>query len=176
MRTLLARLATVLLFAIPGAGHAQVALEYAIKATYLYKFAPFVEWPPTSFESPTAALNICIVGADPFGATLDQAAAGQRAAEHPIAIRRLASPAAGCQIMFVAGPADVIAPVLDAIRGTPVLTVTDAPSGASTHGIINFVVEANHVRFDIDDEAAARNGLVISSKLLRLARAVRQRP
>lgn len=43
------------------------------------------------------------------------------------------------------------------------------------HGVISFVIEANHVRFDIDDAEAGQDGLVISSKLLGLAHAVRQR-
>jgi hypothetical protein len=55
----------------------------------------------------------------------------------------------------------------------PVMTVTD--SGMRAHGIISFVVIDNHVRFDIDDDAARRVGLSISSKLLTLAHAVRHR-
>ena len=55
----------------------------------------------------------------------------------------------------------------------PMLTVTD--SNAPKPGVIAFVVEHNHVRFDIDDAAAARDGLVISSKLLGLARNVKPR-
>jgi len=56
--------------------HAQDSLETAVKATYLYKFAPFVTWPqrPGPFV-------ICVVGRDPFGPVLDQAVAGQRAGE-----------------------------------------------------------------------------------------------
>jgi hypothetical protein len=53
------------------------------------------------------------------------------------------------------------------------VTVTD--SGLSVHGMISFVIENNHVRFDIDDAMAAEGGLVISSKLLGLAHAVKMR-
>jgi hypothetical protein len=59
------------------------------------------------------------------------------------------------------------------MRGRPVVTVTD--SGLSVHGMISFVIENNHVRFDIDDALAAEGGLVISSKLLGLAHAVKMR-
>jgi hypothetical protein len=41
--------------------------------------------------------------------------------------------------------------------------------------MISFVIEANHVRFDIDDASAAQGGVVISSKLLSLAHAVKSR-
>jgi hypothetical protein len=55
-----------------------------------------------------------------------------------------------------------------------VLTVTDSGAGGGA-GIIDFVVRDNRVRFDINDEAAAQNGLVISSKLLNLALNVKPR-
>ncbi len=51
----------------------------------------------------------------------------------------------------------------------PVLTVTDLPAGAAHKGIINFVVEDNHVRFEIDNRAANESGLRISSQLMALA-------
>jgi hypothetical protein len=153
---------------------AATSLEIAVKATFLYKFAPFVQWPAGAFDSPSASINICVVGQDPFGATLDQAIYGQRIAGRPIALYRLAAPGARCHIAFIGGSEQFVAQTLDALRGSPVLTVTDA--GAPTaRGIINFAIVGRHVRFDIDEEAAARNGLTISSKLLSLARSVRPR-
>jgi hypothetical protein len=41
--------------------------------------------------------------------------------------------------------------------------------------MISFVVVGNRVRFDIDDALAAQGGISISSKLLGLARTVKQR-
>jgi hypothetical protein len=55
------------------------------------------------------------------------------------------------------------------VKGTPTLTVTDSAIG-STAGIVHFVIVNDRVSFDIDNVAAERNGLVISSKLLALAR------
>ena len=175
MRALFAGMSAAIAFAAAGSAIAQIPLELAIKATYLYKFAPFVEWPAATFYAPAAPINICVVGADPFGPTLDQAVAGQRLATHPIAIRRVADAAPECQIAFIAGADTFVARALKAFQGQPVLTVTDVAPDAAVHGIINFVTDAHHVRFDIDDEAAAANGLTVSSKLLTLARAVRPR-
>jgi hypothetical protein len=42
--------------------------------------------------------------------------------------------------------------------------------------MINFIVADNRVRFEIDEAAARRNGLQISSKLLSLAASVRPAP
>jgi hypothetical protein len=73
------------------------------------------------------------------------------------------------------GPSDpaVTEGTLDSVKDKPVVTVTD--SGLKARGVISFLIDANHVRFDIDNGAAARNGIVISSKLLSLAHAVKQR-
>lgn len=67
------------------------------------------------------------------------------------------------------------AEVVAALQGAPVLTVTDAPQGDATGGVINFVLIDGRVRFDIDQRAAQDNHLVISSKLLGLAVRVRNR-
>lgn len=152
-------------------------LEYAVKATYLYKFAPFIEWPAAAFETPASPFVICVAGTDPFGSVLDQAAQNQKISTHPVVIRRLADGAsAGCHVLYIASsPTQGIAQLLDAARNTPVLTVTDTASKDPARGIVHFVLDNNHVRFDIDDAAAKANGLVISSKLLTLAHAVRPR-
>jgi hypothetical protein len=161
-----------------GAAAAQPALEYAVKATYLYKFGPFVEWPAEALATPDSPFTLCIAGHDPFGMVLDQAVIGQQVNGHPIAIRRMGVVTAnsGCQVLFLGGsPEQSIGAGLIAVRGSPVLTVTDAQGLIAPHGIIDFVIVENHVRFSIDDAAAAANGLAISSQLLSLAQSVRPR-
>ena len=175
MRTVRRIVLTLAAVMFTGPVWAEGGIEIELKATFLYKFAPFVEWPAGAFVSPSAPFNICVVGADPFGPLLDQAVAHQTMGDHPIALRRLAVAGPGCHIAYLGGAEAFVAQSVSQFRGSPVLTVTDVQPGASAHGIINFVVESNHVRFDIDDAAAAENRLVISSKLLRLARAMRPR-
>ena len=154
-------------------GHAQAgATESAVKATYLYKFAPFVEWPTSAFASPSSPFYLCVMADDPFGAVLDQAASGQRVDEHPVAVRRLrgADGAAGCHILYLGAAAKATNGALRNLRGTPVLTVSDQTDPGA---IIRFVVKDGRVRFEIDTAAATANGVMISSKLLSLAVAVR---
>jgi hypothetical protein len=152
-------------------------VELAIKATYLYKFPPFVEWPANALP-PGGYFTICIVGNDPFGAVLDQAVIGQQIKDRPILLRRMGifNLEAGCQIVYATGSAVEPVPIiLAALRGRPVLSVTDSEREGQPRGILNFVIADNRVRFEIDDQAAAESGLVISSKLLSLAIRVRPR-
>ena len=164
-----------LAFSMPARG--EPSLEYAVKAAYLPKFTPFITWPEGTFVSTTAPVNICVLGTDPFAGKLDQEAGTQNAGERPVAVRHMAQidPQASCQLIFLGDGNDpaLVESALDAVKGRPVVTVTD--SGLRPHGVISFVIEANHVRFDIDDAEATRDGLVISSKLLGLAHAVRLR-
>lgn len=160
---------------VPAA--AEPTLEYAVKAAYLPKFVPFITWPDSAFASPTAPVTICVLGANPFDGKLEQAAQATKAGARAIVVRRMGGPdpQVSCQLVFLGSDADpaMAATTLDTTRGRPVVTVTD--SGLKLHGVISFVIEANHVRFDIDDAAAAQSGLTISSKLLGLAHAVKQR-
>jgi hypothetical protein len=151
-----------------GAWAADLPLEEAVKASYLYKFAPFVQWPPVAFDSATAPLTICIGGQDPFGAALDEAVRGQRVNGHPIVVRRIEAIRAGltCHILFVGG--GNAEAMLRAVAGEPVLTVTDRSRGV-TGGMIQFVTTTGRVRFMVDLGTAQNSGIAISSKLLGLA-------
>jgi hypothetical protein len=158
-----------------GAADADGSIEYAVKGAYLYKMLPFVEWPATVFPAPNSPVTICIVGHDPFGAALDKAVADQHVGAHPIAVHRNAAPGdTTCQAVFISFAGDGTGvQALQAFDGRPVLTVTD--SGGPAQGIVSFVIDRNHVRFDINDAEAGRDGLTISSKLLSLARKVQPR-
>jgi hypothetical protein len=161
-------IAALLVTDVDDAALAATSLEYAIKATYLLKLPPFVEWPGTL----PPAFNICIVGRDPFGDLLQRAAAGQTIDGRPVQVQVLGMVAgpSGCQAMYIAGSdAQSVAAALSQVRGQPVLTVTDGQRDPAAMGIINFVIDEDRVRFDIDDAAASASGLRISSKLLSIA-------
>ncbi|MBP7648739.1 MAG: YfiR family protein [Phenylobacterium sp.] len=162
--------AAVLSVSTGAAACAAGSLEAPVKATYLYKLVPFVEWPAATFASPTQPVVLCLLGGDPFGAVLDQAVRGQKIGARAIVVHRLAraEKAAGCHVLYLPAPrAPAAAEALQSAHGAPVLTVTDQADGAG--GIVNFVLRDNRVRFTINSRAAAENGLTISSKLLNLA-------
>ena len=174
-----ARLAALLVMGLGAVApaRAEPSLELAVKATYLYKLAPFVSWPNAGWSTSNAPLVICVQGADPFGPLLDQATAGQAVGTHPVMVKRVArlEPDVGCQIAYVAGgAAQSKAQALQAVEGAPVLTVTDEARGAPGRGIVHLLLDGGRVRFSIDAGQADRNGVAISSKLLALAVAVKR--
>ena len=118
---------------------------------------------------------LCVLGSDPFGAVLDNAARSQTVDGRRIAVRRIASPASvdGCHLAFVTGSRTAsTSQLLAALARKPVLTVTNSGNGGS-RGIIHFSIVGGRVRFFIDQTSAERRGMSISSRLLALAVGVR---
>lgn len=148
------------------------APEYALKAAFLFNFAKFVEWPASAFAGERAPLTVCVYGEDPFGATLDAVVQGERVGERSFLVQRPDSvdDLGECHVLFVSrSEKDRLRDVMAEVEGKPVLTVADTDGFLRAGGVINFILEGSKVRFLIDQEAAGRSGLRISSKLMRLA-------
>jgi YfiR/HmsC-like len=168
----------ICVFQLPPAMMLQTktASEYEIKAAFLYNFAKFVEWPPSVFTDSKQPFNICVLGSDPFGRSLDDAVLGKVVANHPVSLvrARQIQELPDCHILFIAGSQRSPLPeILGKLRGKNVLIVGETEDFASSGGTIQFVLEGNHIRFAINPDAAERAGLKISSKLLALAVVVR---
>lgn len=173
------RMAAVLLAAALLAGPVRAArspekdAEYGVKAAFLYNFAKFVDWPPSAF--PERRFNLCILGDDPFGHLLDDIVANDSVDGRPIAVQRGARLAdlPSCHILFVGRlEHERRHDVLATLRGAAVLTVGDADGFLADGGMVNFFLEANKVRFEVDRAAVDKSPLKLSSKLLRVARLV----
>lgn len=160
--------------AVPGPAPArstEPSLEYAVKANYLYKFTPFIEWPPAAFAAPVGTFNLCVAGRDPFGPLIDQVVRERRVGDHPVSVVRLSTVAKGapCHMLFL-GRSRHQTPqqMLAAVAGQPVLTIADHDLKVSG-AMIQFVIVQGRVRFQIQVKDAQANGLTFSSKLLALS-------
>ena len=159
-----------------GAAAAQrtATAEDDIKAAFLFNFTQFVEWPGAALAA-AAPFRICVVADPAFAAAVDRTISGESVGGHPIARTSPASPdaARGCQILFVGRQeGERLERWMAAVKGTPVLVVGESRAAFEHGAHINFVVENNRVKFDVNKDGATRAGLTISSKLLRVARTV----
>ncbi len=161
-------------------GDTSESSEYLIKAGFIYNFAKLVEWPATAFPQPDSPIVIGILGNDPFGATLDRIVADKKISGRVISVKRVKwgkdfKELKDCNILFVSSSEkEHIDSVVEAMKGLPILTIGDAPGFAKRGGIINFTLEDNKVRFEVNVEAAKHADLTISSRLLTLAKIVQQ--
>ncbi|HVW10404.1 MAG TPA: YfiR family protein [Bryobacteraceae bacterium] len=154
--------------------------EYQLKAEYLTDFGRFVKkWGNRPMPGPDESFDICVLGQDPFGQSLDTAVRGDNIAGAPLVVRRIgrAADAAGCRILYIADSESGELPgILAALGASPVLTVADIPDFVRHGGMIEFVLDGNRVKFEINLAVTQRAGLNLSSELLKVARLVRRTP
>ena len=150
--------------------------EYELKAAMLFRLTRFVEWPATAYADAQGPTVLCILGRDPFGDSLTTIASNQAAGGRPVQVRRIASnkEIRGCHVVYISSSERKnIAQVLGALKGTSVLTVGEMAQFAARGGMIQFSLEEKQVRFEVNLEAASEADLKISSRLLVLARVVK---
>ncbi len=164
-------------FAWSWQGDGFINREYPLKALFLYNFGGYVEWPEEAFGDAQQPFVIGVLGTAPLDTMLHEIAATKTIAGRRIEIRSFASAESvgPCQILFVARnvSASQSRQVIERLRGLPVLTVGDTAGFAKQGGCVNFYIESNKIRFEVNLEAARQQHLKISAKLLALARIVK---
>jgi hypothetical protein len=102
--------------------------ETKLMAVYLVKFLQFVDWPSDIFPASDSSITIAVLGTDPFGNVLDQAAEGETVNHRVLHVRRCKTLAetADCQVVFVSDSERAHFPhLLSELKGRKVLTVSD---------------------------------------------------
>jgi hypothetical protein len=159
-----------------SADESGLSREYTIKAAYLYNFARYVQWRADAFRSDQDPFVIGVLGTDPLGDDLDRIAQAKQIEARKIVVYRFPSPDKyrPCHIFFVPRTVEPRQQIetIGRLRNSPVLLIGETPGFAERGGTINFFIEQNKVRFEINQQAAKRAGLKISAKLLSLAKLV----
>lgn len=152
---------------------AHAAEEYEVKAAFLLNFTKFVAWPPDAFATARSPLAVCVFGEDPFGNALDEMVRGEAVNGHAVTVQRIrrAPESKACQVLYFARLGREAEKIL-ADAGPGVLTVGEGDKFLQQGGMIAFVVEDRRVRFDINQNAAAKAMLMVSSRLMMVARTV----
>jgi len=159
-----------------AAGQEDSTGEYELKAAMLYNLTRFIEWPPSAFPDPQDPIILCILGRDPFGSSLTSIVSQQTVNGRPVLIRHSHNDkdVGGCHVLYISSSErKTTAQIFSTLKGSGVLTVGEMAQFAARGGMIQFSLEDQQVRFDINLEAASRAGLKISSRLLLLARIVK---
>ncbi len=178
MNRLLAFFAALVLLvaALPVVAAAQGSdEERLLKAAYIYNFAKFTRW-PGSEGGAGSSLHLCLIGEDPLAVELERLS-GKRVGEKRLEIKRIAQAAAPgeCHILYVARSLQHgFQQYVTAQASTGVLTVSEISGFARAGGVIELFPEGDRVRFLVNLDAAQGAGLLLSSRLLNLARILGQ--
>lgn len=160
-----------LLWALPITPVSADIPEYNLKATFLYNFAMFTEWPAGSKE-----FNLCILGKDPFGKIIDNVA--QKPMQgRTVKLTRLdsslISEVKSCNLVFITfSEHEQLNRITGQLSKLPILTVAEANGFDHKAVMILLKNEQNKIAFDINQTSAKAAGLDFSSKLLHLAQSV----
>jgi hypothetical protein len=145
--------------------------ESSLKAAFIYNFVKFTEWPEDVLPS-TAILSACVLGDSPIRDALERIVKGRLLSGREISVSQvqLDGKLRSCHLLYASGvtPAQVAA-IVTAVRGAPVLTISDVDDFVRQGGIAQMFVENGKMRFDLNLEVARRSRLDLSSKLLVLA-------
>jgi hypothetical protein len=197
MRLLLA-LALLLGLATPAAATVAVAAaqrpqpgEAEIEAAYLVNFLRYTQWPQSSFENASSPYVITVVGAERIADGVRAVALaagniegrgievrwlpdarGSRAAPFDSAQDTQARAALrGSHLVFFHQSAGRVHPqVLSDLSHTPVLTVSDTDGFTGSGGMLGLVRVDRRIVFEANPGAIRNASLLVSAKVLKLAR------
>lgn len=159
-------------FVVAGTAVAEPAPEHELKAAFIYNFIQFTQWPEGQLKGNT--LNVCVNPGTVLHMAL-QAIAGKSAHGRTIALQPLPNTqVAGCHVLVAEmGDRNYLPQIRRAINAEAVLTITDDPELMHEGFMIGMLVEGRRIAFLVDNTRAAEVKLVVSSRLLRLAKSVR---
>lgn len=162
-----------------GIGKGAEALkEYELKAAFLYNFTKFVEWPTNHFPNAQAPLVVAVAGQSPCTAELEKIARERKVNGRALIIKMVKTPEAAkdAHVLFLPASEDSrLKEWLAGVQGAGVLSIGESESFARQSGIINFVLEGEKIRFDLNIDQAEAAGLKVSAQLQKLARTVRKK-
>ena len=157
-----------------GLGQVSLSNEYQVKAAMLYKITWFVRWETEDFINNKSPINLCLLEPDPFGVFLDQIIEGHsRENKRSLSITRIEhindqAGLDGCHVLFIPKDSHSTVPLQ---RGLLIVTEDQVVTTNQAH--INFVTNGGHVKFEVNIDNLEQSQIQISSKLLNLARVVR---
>ena len=174
------RLAVVALMCLcnaasPRLAAAQITTASTLKAAFLYNFAKFTEWPSDAL-APAQRLSLCVMGDASVADALEQTIQGRQVEGHELSVRvvKISDPIRACHLLYAGGlNAQRSTQLLQALHGAPVLSVADSDRFAESGGVAQLILEGDRMRFAVNVASARRARLTLSSKLLNLAKIVK---
>jgi hypothetical protein len=157
-----------------GAAQPDLVGVHALKAAILYNFAKFAEWPPDALAAGDK-LVLCVIGDDAVAGALDQIVNGRSIEGHDVAIRKIELDGArACHLAYAAAldPKRALQ-FIARVNGAAIFSVSDGERFAESGGVAQLFPENSRMRFAINVSSAHRARLHISSKLLTLAKVVK---
>jgi hypothetical protein len=151
------------------------AREYELKAAYVYNFAKFTRWPAAGEAGVPNPIVIGVLGNPRVAEAIAALTRGRTIGSSTIEVKSFGPNEipANLHIVYVgASQDDTLRRLAPTLFQPGRLTIGETEAFTQNGGIIRLFVEADRLRFEIDNGHAQKAGLTLSSQLLMLARKV----
>ena len=157
---------TVLAFVLLTKGFSQTA-DYKFHSVFIYNFTKYIQWPAAQQNGDFV---IAVVGNSPVFDELSKITANKTVGTQKIVVKKFGSAGEldNCQIVFVPGGGNFEA-VQEKLKGRAVLMITEKPGMAKKGSSINFVMQDNKWKFELNEATTQHAGLKVSKELAKLA-------
>ncbi len=150
--------------------------EFLMKAVAMEQLSRFIEWPSgVLHDDLSKPFIITVLGKNPFGTFLEEAYEYHKIKDREVEIQyiRTIDDLKDCHILFVSssekGHVDSI---VSAIKGKPVLMVGDTRGYAEAGILVNFSIQSNKIRFEINEKGLDNAGFKVSFLLIKVAKII----
>ena len=146
------------------------ALEYKVKAAYIFKFLPFIKWPGKLPSRNSDKITIGVIGKSPIYEALVSQQHMYKDAEIEILRLKTLQKIDSLDILFITGSTQKsLEDLFLTIKGHAILTVGEAKNFSQKGGIIKFTLLRGKVKFEVNRKAARDARLEISARMLKAA-------
>jgi hypothetical protein len=154
------------------------ALEYKVKAGYLFNFARYIEWPTNAFPAADSPFIIAVLDGTEAGPVIEQVLGGKSVNGHPVQVKSVSADSLpkNAHILLVTRAAGKTPEEIREALGTvPILLVGETDQFAERGGAIAFVRAEESVRLTLCLEHAVENNLKVSARLSNVAKSVKSK-
>ncbi|HEY0655046.1 MAG TPA: YfiR family protein [Chryseosolibacter sp.] len=172
MKTTMNRFAALLVILLSGVAihdaTAQVS-NYKAYTLFVYNFTKYIQWPDGSIKDDFV---IGVFGKSPILEELQKMGEVKKAGDKNIRVVEISEATLGSDIHILFVPeqkSNQIATILTAVKGKPVLLVSDKPGLVEKGAGISFLSDHNNLKFELNSNSIANQNLKISKTLEALA-------
>jgi hypothetical protein len=143
--------------------------DYRFHTVFIYNFTKYIQWPN---QQQAGDFVIGVLGSSAISAELEKMAANKTVGSQRIVVKKFksAAEASDCHILFLPNTGNYNFEDLQRkFKGKPTLLITEKPGLAEKGSGINFIIQDNKWKFELNEAATQSSGLKISKELSKLA-------
>jgi hypothetical protein len=138
------------------------------KALFIYNFLKYIEW-PESYKS--GDIVIGVMGSSSIIKELETIAGSQKVGNQNLKIKSFTSvdDITNCHLLFIpASKGSSLPQIISKVAGYNILLVSDTKGGIQLGTGINFIMDGDKLKFEINKGHIERKGLKVGGALLNL--------